>query len=155
MSKDARDVLNPLQKAAWIDIGTRAIHVHFNVYCPSLDLVSRVSVWFELSPYGRVVTSMPIYTTKLRKSNRSTKDMFVSVCEVMQILRRKTIHAHTEVHPSKQNAYRKLFEHTNAFICKTTHKSTRTITYILMYKYLFIFRHTDFHACTQTYKHRA
>ena len=58
-------VINQLAKSSWIDNSTRAVFAEFNLYSANTDLITSVTVIFEMPSYGGVVSSIRVVSFKM------------------------------------------------------------------------------------------
>lgn len=63
--------LNQLAKLSWIDNQTRALVAEFDLYSASTNLITSVTILFEMPAYGGVVTNLRVKTFEAPESSDS------------------------------------------------------------------------------------
>ncbi|KAK3099752.1 hypothetical protein FSP39_009071 [Pinctada imbricata] len=77
--------LQDLQSYHWVDRGSSALFIEFNLYNPNVNLLTVVMILFEFSSTGSVLSSYQLFTTKLYMYQNGL-EIFTAVCESFFVL---------------------------------------------------------------------
>ena len=68
--EDANVIVDREQASSWLDTYTRAVHVEFVAYNPTINMVAAVTITFELPPMGGVFKSYEVFAVSMYGSLR-------------------------------------------------------------------------------------
>ena len=72
--EEANVIVDRQQVSSWLDTYTRAVHVEFVAYNPSINMVAAVTITFELPPMGGVFKSDEVFAVSMYGSLRKHPD---------------------------------------------------------------------------------
>ncbi|KAK7475454.1 hypothetical protein BaRGS_00033335 [Batillaria attramentaria] len=78
----SRGMLAELESQQWVDELTRGVFLDMNLYNPAGDLISFVTLMFELTQRGEVKTTIHCVTSKMDNLDKSPRSITLNVCMV-------------------------------------------------------------------------